>query len=1295
MRKIPLFVFLISAYSSLFAQINSAVKTLSWSDTLQNLEFSDFKLHKSLYFKGAAYDESAYGYLPYYFESVPIAQGGRLSLTLSDEVYAPLISKGQTIPLDYLKSVSNMALTKISYGYDRKRAYAQISILPFRKNPMTGSPEKLVSFRYTINVVPVTSQATIRGGEDYALHSILASGNWFKIAVSRDGVYKIDKAFLDGLGMSTSSIDPRNIRIYGNGGGMLPEANSAFRYDDLQENAIEVIGEEDGHFDSGDYILFYGQSPDRWPYDANAKKFYHVQHLYSKDTYYFITADIGPGKRISEQASLPQSAKVSVNTFDDYGVHEQDLKNFLTGGRDWYGETFEFETSQSFPFSFSNIVTTVPVNVAAAVASKSIYNSNYFTMSANGQTIVNQYAISPVCADYTCSYANTAKLEGSFNPSSSSTFSIQLDYTKVAQDAVGYLNYIEVNLQRSLSWTGSQMNFRNASSAVPGNISQFTVSNANSSLLIWDVTHPLNVKNQQLNLNGNQIQFTLSTDSLHEFVVFGNTEGYTPTAVGRVTNQDLHGLAQAECFIITPASLSSQANDLANFHRDHDGMTVQVVNVDQIYNEFSSGAQDICAIRDFIRMFYKRAGEEATQLPKYLCLFGDGSYDNKENIPGNSAPIPTYQSASSMSPTSSFVSDDFYGLLDDNEGGNILDPNAKLDIAIGRLPIDNTDEAINVVNKIKTYASPESFGNWRNVITFVADDEDNDVHINDADEIATDVGAANPVYNIDKIYLDAYHQISIPGGARYPDVNTAINNRICTGTLLMNYVGHGGVGGWGHERVLSISDIESYTNIHKLTLYVTATCEFSKYDDPAVTSAGELLLLNTNGGAIALVTTVRLVYSSANKLMNQAFMSNVFLPVSGKIPPLGEVFRNGKNDINGDTNNRKFTLLGDPALTLDYPQFNITTTAIDTHPVGTVQDTLRALQKVTIAGNITDLSGNKMTDFNGTLYPTVYDKPVTYQTLKNDPASIVKNFILQKNIIYNGKASVRNGEFTFSFVVPKDISYQYGFGKLSYYADNGAIDAHGYKNDVVIGGVSDTTSNDATGPLVKVYMNDEKFAFGGITDQNPAILVKLNDANGVNTVGTGIGHDIAGTLDNDTKNTLVMNDFYTADLDSYQSGEVRYPLKSLSEGNHSISVKAWDVYNNSSEGYTEFVVSTSAQMALAHVLNYPNPFTTRTEFMFEHNMPGEMLNVLIQIYTVSGKVIKTIHESVMPEMVASSGSGCSDAGTSGGYRVNGIYWDGKDDYGDQIGKGVYVYKLTVQAENGMKADTFEKLVILK
>ncbi|MBX7108592.1 MAG: type IX secretion system sortase PorU [Chitinophagales bacterium] len=1291
-RKITtLFSFLLCCTAAL-AQVVSADKTLNWSDTLQSLEFSDYRLHPAMYFDGASYDDQVYGYLPIYYESVAVPADGLPEVVLTDEVYATAAAGKGMIPADYFKSVGNAPVIKASIGYERKAPYVQMSIVPFRRNQSTGQIERLISFSYHINISGVGTLSGTRGGDSYAEHSFLASGSWYKISVKNDGVFKLDKSFLDALGINTAAIDPRNIRVYGNGGGMLPEPNAAARYDDLQENAIIVKGEEDGRFDAGDYVQFYARGPHRWTYDTVAEKFIHKLNIYSNEAFYFITTDLGAGKRMAEQPSSVLVPNKQISTFDDHAFHEVESENFLESGRDWYGETFEFETSQSFPFSFGNLVTTVPVKVTALVASKSIYSTNSFKLSSSGQTI-DVADITKVCSDYTCPFANIAALEGIFN-ATSGNFDVQLNYTRNAQDAVGWLNYIEVNAQRNLSWSGSQMAFRSIASWSPGSIAQYTVSNTNASLMVLDVTDPVNCHRQAVVSAGNGLQFVVSGDTLHEFVILAEGEGYVPIAVGKIPNQDLHGLPQAAYLIVTPPVLLSYANELADFHRAS-GMSVNVVTTDQVYNEFSSGAADITAIRDFTRMFYQRAGTDPASMPKYICLFGDGSYDNKGNIAGNQGLIPTFQSANSVSATSSFVSDDFYGLLDNNEGGNVLDPNAKLDIAIGRLPVNDVEQAASVLNKIKIYGSSQSFGNWRNVVTFVADDEDNNTHIKDADEVAVEVAANYPVYNFDKIYFDSYQQISIPGGTRYPDANTAINNRICNGTLLMNYVGHGGVGGWAHERVLQITDIESYTNLYKLTLFVTATCEFSKYDDPAIESAGEMLLSNTKGGAIALVTTVRLVYSSANKLMNQGFMDNVFLPVNGVIPPLGEVFRKGKNSIGGDTNNRKFTLLGDPALTLNYPAYNVVTTAINSHPVQTVSDTIKALQQVTIEGTVNDFSGSTMTSFNGTLYPTVYDKPITYQTLSNDAGSQVRNFVLQKNIIYNGKASVKNGVFTFSFVVPKDISYQYGFGKLSYYAENGAVDAHGYKNDIIIGGVSDTASLDDKGPQVNVYMNDEKFVRGGITDENPSILVKLSDDNGVNTVGTGIGHDIAGTLDNDSKNTLVMNDFYSADLDSYQSGEARYPLNGLSEGPHSIVVKAWDVYNNSSEGSTDFIVSASAELALAHILNYPNPFTTRTEFMFEHNMPGEMLEVMVQVYTISGKLVKTIQQSVLPEMVAFSGAGCSDAGTSGGYRVNNIFWDGKDDYGDPIGKGVYVYKLTVEADNGMKADAFEKLVILK
>ncbi|MBA2422635.1 MAG: hypothetical protein H0V61_05365, partial [Chitinophagales bacterium] len=534
MRKFCLSSLLLSITFSIQAQLVSPLKTLIWSDTLQQFEFSDYKLHDALYFKGAAFDDASYGYFPYFFESIEMPFPGTANIILSDEVYQPVALKRGMLPTDVFKVLQNTPLIKIGYGVETKKPYAQISIVPLRKNANTGLVEKLVSFRYNLTVIP-SAENTIRGTDNYALHSVLSSGNWYKISVTRDGIHKIDKTFLDGLGISTSSIDPHNIRVYGNGGGMLPEANAIFRHDDLVENPIKVVGEEDGRFDAGDYILFYGQGPDRWAYDSASAKFYHINNLYSKEAYYFITTDLGPGKRVVDQQSSVQPVNQQVTVFNDYAFHEQNLDNFLTSGREWYGETFEFETSQSFPFSFTNIVTTTPVKVTATVASKSIYSSNYFSMYAAGQAMVVNESIPAICAVYTCPVANAKKLEGQFTATSGS-FDVQLDYTKLAQDAVGWLDYIEVNVSRNLSWTGSQMNFRNSFTLAPANISQFNVSNTNSSLMIWDVTHPTNPQNQLTTFNGSESQFAIATDTLREFVIFANNEGYTPGAIGMIPN---------------------------------------------------------------------------------------------------------------------------------------------------------------------------------------------------------------------------------------------------------------------------------------------------------------------------------------------------------------------------------------------------------------------------------------------------------------------------------------------------------------------------------------------------------------------------------------------------------------------------------------------------------------------------------------------------------------------------------------------------------------------------------------
>jgi hypothetical protein len=693
-------------------------------------------------------------------------------------------------------------------------------------------------------------------------------------------------------------------------------------------------------------------------------------------------------------------------------------------------------------------------------------------------------------------------------------------------------------------------------------------------------------------------------------------------------------------------------------------------------------------------MFYYRAGGDANLLPKHLLLMGDGSYDNKYRIPGNTGFIPTYQSTNSTEITVSYTSDDYFVLLDDNESMNDAD---RLDMGVGRIVCKNPGEAKNVVDKIIRYSTGTgnlqtsyqccnqnedySLGDWRNWYCFVADDQDWNAYISACERFADSLKQWHPAINIDKIYLDAYKQISTPGGQRYPDVEEAIKQRVENGSLVINYIGHGGEIGWAHERILNISTINNWTNGSKLPLFMTATCEFSRFDDPLRTSAGELVLLNAQGGGIALFTTTRLVYSGPNEQLNERFNQFVLQRPNNQPYTFGEIFMRSKN-LALNANTRNFTLLGDPAVKIKIPEYHVITDSLNGISILSNTDTLKALSLITIKGHINDHNGQKMTNFNGIVYPTVFDKEITLTTLGNDanisPPSIPFAFDLQKNIIFRGKATVTNGDFSFSFLVPKDINYQFGPGKISYYAHDGSTDAGGFNKTIIVGGINPNAPQDNQGPEIKLYLNDDKFVFGGTTDENPKIYARLADNSGINTVGTGIGHDITAVLDNNTANPIKLNEFYEADVNTFQSGRVVYPLSNLSEGTHTLKLKAWDVYNNSNDAYTEFVVAPTAELALRHVLNYPNPFTTRTQFWLEHNQNCSQLQVLIQVMTITGKIVKSIQQTVRTE----------------GNRIEPIEWDGRDDFGDKLARGTYIYRVKIQTPDQKYAEKIEKLVIL-
>ncbi|MEM6316341.1 MAG: type IX secretion system sortase PorU [Bacteroidota bacterium] len=1220
--------------------------------------------------------------LPVFSERFRLPVNGQISVNVNNARYEPL-EKTDALDDAFLSESLQIGTT---VELDRNQHYGKVFFIPIIKDGQ--GYQKLVDFELVVNFTPTTNTNAVARNNTNTFNSVLKDGAIYKIAVSERGMQRLDYAFLkDVLEIDIDNVDPTTIKIYGNGGGILPQRIADVRPDDIVENAIQVVGEADGSFDSDDYILFYSEAANKWIYDANEQIFNQQTNIYDRNNYYFLKISPEKGKRITENPSL-SSTDYTTRNFTDYARLEEDLVNLLDNfaqgqgtGKDWYGDLFETIRTRTYTdFNFPNIRTDEPANLQAVFAGRSRTTTS-FNAVVGPETFSATIRRSNT-GDIEDEYAHIGRINTAFNPTDEQVL-VEIEYPQTAS-STGWLDYIQLNVRRDLIFSGDQMTFRDPKT-LTANSSTFQLSGVDNSVQIWDISNPLTPFRQTFDLSGNELRFGANTTTLKEYIAFRENGPFlTPTAIGKVPNQNIHEIEAADLVIVYHQDFEAAALDLAEHRRNQSGFDVKTVLVDHIYNEFSSGKLDPTAIRDFAKMVYERSPNF-----NYLLLFGDGSFDYKniKNLPNPSGFIPVYETDESLHPIEGFPTDDYYSLLSDNEGGNLR---GALDIAVGRIPTKTPEEAQAVVRKIINYeTSPQTLGNWRLNQTFLADDEDGSIHQRQANGISTKVDTVYDVFNVNKIFLDAFQQITTPGGERYPAVKEAINNEIFKGILVFNYLGHGGAKGWTQERVLETNDILSWTNFNRLPLLVTATCSFTGYDDANFVTAGEESILNPNGGAIGLFTTVRAVYSSQNERLTRAVFDQMYEKVDGAYPPIGEIMRRGKNSNSADTtniNSRKFTLIGDPSMRLALPKFDIVTTAINGQPITTDRvDTIQALQKVTVEGFVADAAGNPMSSFNGRVFPIVFDKKTTVSNLGNDRSSRILPFDIQKNVLFKGKASVTNGRFQFTFVVPKDINYNYGFGKISYYAENGSEDAAGYYERIVVGSTKSDAAIDNQGPTVEVFMNDSTFIFGGTTNANPTLLVLLSDDNGINVSGTSIGHDLTAVLDNNTQNTFLLNEFYEAAQDDFRRGIVRFPLSDLPMGTHEIRVRAWDVFNNSAEGITEFVVADDAEAALERVLNYPNPFTTSTQFQFLHNLnPGQPMEVQIRIFTVAGRLVKTIDTDVI----------------SDGNRVSNIAWDGKDEYGGQLARGTYLYKVSVRSSAGGNGNQtvdsdFEKLVILK
>lgn len=1215
--------------------------------------------------------------------------GQNFTYTLSDIVYENTIYQATFNKT----TVSEQQDIKVEIKLARGELMAVTAFRPLVN--VNGIAKKLKSFKVNVTYEP---EDNFSREHVFASQSVLRKGDWYKVGIPQSGVYKLTKSQLTELGVTVSSLNPKHINVYANHNTQLPINNGISRPDDLQKNAIFIQGESDETFNDGDYILFYATGPD-YETPINGQGFNVSRNDFDSLTYVYLGIDASETpKRIQNIPFSGSAANKTVSNFNEVALHENDLENILKSGSQWYGENFDVYQEQEFVIETPNFVGNSTASILSSAAIYGPSGTPFVALSASGQQI-SSLSGQNSSGTYVEAIYNTATNDYVLN-SASTTFKASFNQGG-NPSAQAWLDKIQINYRRNLTNSSGQIRARNWESVGAGNITEFFISSPFGSATVWDVTIPWDGQQLATQVSGSSKKFKTATDTLKTFAIFDQSQAYVPELIGRVKNQNLHGLTLTDYLIVTHSKFTEQANRLADLHRN-EGLDVTVVDIQEVYNEFSCGVADPMAIRWISKMFYDRANGNLSEAIQSLLIFGDGSYDllNRESDNELTNLLPTYQNSHSVSDnqiitfTNSYTSDDFFGLLDDDESMGSFD---LLDIGVGRFPVHTAAEASSAVDKVEHYMNygstiyantagvacdgdgfSSSLGDWRTRSLLIADDEDGGAFVNDCESLSDTTYTKNPEMNVVKLYLDAFQQEATSSGQRYPEVENAINQIVNTGVLVANYVGHGGETGLSAERILSIPTIKTWNNVNNMPLFVSATCEFSRFDDPARVSAGEFMFLQPTGGAIALLTTTRLVYISTNSRLVRNLYSRIFTEKNGEPLTLGEINRLAKNLTFGDENMRNFTLLGDPALKLGKPQPSIKTTHINGQIISSFNDTLKALSKVTVEGIVTDQNGNELTSFNGFANPTVYDKLIKKRTLGQDANSPVIEFEDRSSQLYKGKSTVTNGKFKFSFIVPKDINYTYGKGKFSYYAENGTSQKLGYDNSITIGGIDPNGIVDNIGPDVTLFMNDESFVDGGITDENPVFLANVVDENGINTTGNGIGHDITLIIDGQTAKPVILNNFYQADLDTYQSGRVEYQILDLEVGKHTATFKVWDVNNNSSERTINFEVKPREDVVIQQLLNYPNPFTTRTEFFFEHNQVCSQLESKIEIFTVSGKLVKTIFENV----------------NTNGFRSEGIQWDGRDDYGDKIARGVYVYRLSIEAEDGTTAEKLEKLVIL-
>ena len=1088
--------------------------------------------------------------------------------------------------------------------------------------------------------------------------TVLKSGSWIKIGVTTTGVHRLTADMLAKANPAFAAADPRRLRLYGNGGAALPQANAAKRAVDLTENAIMVSGEDDGRLDAGDAVLFFGQSPHVIRFDSVTNRLTHRINPYSDTTFYFLTIGDAAGLRIQPKPSASLSG-AAMTTFDDYQFHEQELTSIAKTGREWMGEYLGVNTTLAVSFNVPGLVPATPLLVTSSVVANAVVPTS-FSWQLNGQPLGRQ----PVNAlsGYKYDYQGLENRQ-TFTASTTlatGTLPFVLTFDKNGQTgSQGYLNFLAVQYRRDLRWYEQPVIAR-----LPAG--RYSSKQAATVSRLWDITDPLKPAAQAFSNSGGEAAWASATAGT--YLLFTESQAIAPVSVRPIANQQVRGQTTPDLLIITAPGWKTEADRLAAFRRSSTGLDVLVLTTQQVFNEFGSGQADPTAIRDAVRYFYR---QQAGKL-KFLLLVGNSTYDYR-NIMGMQTAVqqwntvPVYESRESFHPVDGFSSDDYFGFMKETDGewAETEAGDQLLDIGVGRLPVRSLEDARTVVDKLIRYDSDKTLaGEWQSRLTLVADDGDINIHQSDADFFARYVETEAPAYRPERLLLDAFPQEVTATGQKAPLMNKAIDEAVTDGRLIINYTGHGGESGWAEEQILTLQDIFSWRN-RRLPLFVTGTCEFGRYDDPNVRSGAELALTSRLGGAIALLTTTRPVAANTNFLLNQAFYQSVFAPVNGQMPRLGDVLRLTKNKSLSGSRNRNFSLLGDPSMRLAYPKATVAVTKINSRTVTAGKaDTLRALQTVSLEGQIQDpQSGSLLADFSGMLKISLYDKAVN-QTTKGTESSPM-TYKVFNSLVYAGQVAVKQGRFSIRFTVPKDIDYQFGPGRLVAYAirSDSLMDAAGSLSQLIIGGSTTVDAIDRQAPAVQLTLNNAVSAETPVRVAGPDVTVRvqLTDNVGINLARNGLGHELTARL-NDTT-LVILNDYYVATTDDGTKGEVQYTFRNLPSGTYTLRVKAWDVNNNSGEGTLTFRVSDKPGLAVTSLTAYPNPVVQQATIQLTHNRLGDALDWTVQVLDVSGRVL------------TEQTGNCTDCPAT----VPVADWAGRVANGAVLPNGLYIYRLQVRS----------------